>query len=368
MAGPTGLGLFRTSPAEFRKLVRRRLVAAGAQDRPFARCAALAEKLGASAREKSALGAPAALFQEWEAGGQSSYSLEDFGLSIAPVNELYERAWPWLRGDPGRLIQASLLPPTAVHPREPTRPAMGRGLPDRASWHRAVSFGPGQAQVTFSSGSSFSTYTSTDGYNWREVPRSRADHAERCSGSSSSYSAQVGLDAVSRTPQVRTFRGKLLISETPVVPSGEIVATSCDDRGLLLLVRRGKEQRLGLCLYQERCRELALPTLGTGLSLEKYPLDIARANGTTVVAVTMGALVRVASTRNDGVSWTPFSVAFDALEWGQGGGPETLPNHLLALGAKVTLYAGFRQMGAVYPVLVSEDFGASFRGARESKH
>src|SRR5579885_1631320 len=39
MVGPTGPSLLRDNPLEFRRLARRRLVAAGADDRPFSRCA-----------------------------------------------------------------------------------------------------------------------------------------------------------------------------------------------------------------------------------------------------------------------------------------------------------------------------------------
>ena len=39
MVGPTGPSLLRDNPTEFRRLLRRRLVAASADDRPFSRCA-----------------------------------------------------------------------------------------------------------------------------------------------------------------------------------------------------------------------------------------------------------------------------------------------------------------------------------------
>src|SRR5262245_24117019 len=39
MVGPTGPSLLRDNPAEFRRLARRRLIAAGADDRPFSHCA-----------------------------------------------------------------------------------------------------------------------------------------------------------------------------------------------------------------------------------------------------------------------------------------------------------------------------------------
>lgn len=364
MAGPTGAGLFLESDSEFRRVLRRRLVSSGATALPFARCAKLAAVLGGSPRLVSALSAPASAFREWESGTATAFSLEDLDLSVAVATGLYRRAWPLLRGEPGRLIKPSLTPPTAVHPRDPVKPAWGRGLPDRTSWQRATLVEGQQAQVTLATGTRFTTYSSSDGYAWREVPRSRAAHVERCGGPSGPFSAQVGIEPTSRAISVRTFRGQLLVHETEAVPAtGELIATSCDDRGLVLLMRVAGESRIGLCPYQQRCREMNLPTLGAELKVGQYPLDMVRLDGTTVVAATMGTVVRVASTRDNGLTWTPFSVAFDAGEWGAGTYPE-LPSHLLALGSKVLLYSGFQQASAPYPLLISHDSGASFQGAR----
>ncbi len=364
MAGPTGAELFLSSDGDFRRLLRRRLVSSGAAALPFARCAKLAVLLGGSPRLLSALSAPASAFREWEGGTAAAFSLEDLDLSVEVATGVYRRAWPLLRGEPGRLIKPSLTPPTAVHPRDPVKPAWGRGLPDRTSWQRATLVEGQQAQVTLATGTRFTTYASSDGYAWREVPRSRAAHVERCAGPTGPFSAQVGIDPTSRAISVRTFRGQLLVYETEAVPAtGELIATSCDDRGLVLLLRVAGESRMGLCPYQQRCREMNLPSLGAELKTGQYPLDMARLDGTTVVAATMGTVVRVASTRDNGLTWTPFSVAFDAGEWGAPTYPE-VPNHLLALGSKVLLYSGFRQASAAYPLLISDDFGASFHGAR----
>jgi len=353
MAGPTGAELFLSSDGDFRRLLRRRLVSSGAAALPFARCAKLAVLLGGSPRLVSALSAPASAFREWESGTATAFSLEDLDLGVDVATVLYRRAWPLLQGEPGRLLKPSLV-----------KPAWGRGLPDRTSWQRATLVEGQQAQVTLATGTRFTTYSSSDGYAWREVPRSRAAHVERCGGPTGPFSAQVGVQPASRAISVRTFRGQLLVYETEAVPAaGELIATSCDDRGLALLMRVAGESRMGLCPYQQRCREMNLPTLGAELKVGQYPLDMVRLDGTTVVAATMGTVVRVASTRDNGLTWTPFSVAFDAGEWSAGTYPE-LPRHLLALGSKVLLYSGYRQARGAYPLLISDDSGASFHGAR----
>src|SRR5882672_9628388 len=62
MVGPTGPSLLRDNPAEFRKLLHRRLVVAGADDRPFARCAKGAYEVTQSLDTERVHRAPASSF------------------------------------------------------------------------------------------------------------------------------------------------------------------------------------------------------------------------------------------------------------------------------------------------------------------
>jgi hypothetical protein len=86
---------------------------------------------------------------------------------------------------------------------------------------------------------------------------------------------------------------------------------------------------------------------------------VARVQGTTIVALAMGEVVRVASSRDGGSSWTPFSVAYDAGEASRGG---RVPTELLAMGRRVLLYGTPRRAGDTYPLLYSDDQGASWHG------
>jgi hypothetical protein len=69
--------------------------------------------------------------------------------------------------------------------------------------------------------------------------------------------------------------------------------------------------------------------------------------------------VRVYSSRDDGQTWTPPVVAYDASEV-----PEFasagVPTRLLSLGNRVLLYAGAEREHPSYAVLASDDFGASW--------
>jgi hypothetical protein len=66
----------------------------------------------------------------------------------------------------------------------------------------------------------------------------------------------------------------------------------------------------------------------------------------------------VISSRDDGETWTPPVVAYDGGERADG---DKTPTHLLALGQKLSLFAGARSVSDVYPVLFSSDLGASWQ-------
>jgi hypothetical protein len=104
-----------------------------------------------------------------------------------------------------------------------------------------------------------------------------------------------------------------------------------------------------------------MPSPDPALGTIRLPADVARVSGTTVVAVSQQGIVRVASSRDTGRSWTPFSVAYDAGEKL----PEAMglpaPGHVLALDDHLILYGGGRKSDQAYLVLRSDDGGASWR-------
>jgi hypothetical protein len=75
----------------------------------------------------------------------------------------------------------------------------------------------------------------------------------------------------------------------------------------------------------------------------------------------MHGIVRVTSSRDEGRTWTPLTVAYDpeAHPGLRFDAPE--PDHLFVSGKRVLLYGVPQRANGTFPVLVSEDFGASFR-------
>jgi hypothetical protein len=140
-----------------------------------------------------------------------------------------------------------------------------------------------------------------------------------------------------------------------------VVSVACDDRMLVAAVRPAGSARASLevCAFGAPCSALAPPSLGRPELGLDYPLDLARVNGATVLALKMGNIVRVTSSR-DGATWAPLSVAYD-------GGEQPLPalrmpTELLAVGRRVLLHGSALRGNETYGLLYSDDQGASFRG------
>jgi hypothetical protein len=90
--------------------------------------------------------------------------------------------------------------------------------------------------------------------------------------------------------------------------------------------------------------------------------DVARVEGVTVIATARAGIVRVRSSRDEGRTWTPDTVAFD---WAAQpiATDVKVPSRLLALDNELWLFGAARQ-GQSYPVLYSLDMGASWYAPR----
>ena len=137
MVGPTGPALLRDGSPQFRTLVRRRLVSAEANDRPFQDCAKLANDLTESMDAERAHRAPAWSFVEYRgnvaARGRGASApeqgLDALGVNGRGLSELARDAWPFVRDGYVKLVKPSLAAHEAVHPVEPPGPAWDAGYP-----------------------------------------------------------------------------------------------------------------------------------------------------------------------------------------------------------------------------------------------
>lgn len=324
MVGPTGPSLLRDNPAEFRKLVRRRLIAAGADDQPFARCAKGARDVTESLAVERAHLATAATFVEYGADappGEQVLSLESLAVTTRRLADLSDAAWPFVRGGYTSLVKASAYAREAAHPAEFPRPGKARGVVAASPLTRCAPPGGNGA-----------TYT-------------------------------LSLSADRRTKIVRSTTPEGVETDAPFAPaSARVFSVSCDARAAVIAAGREGTRDVALysCAYLGECREILLPRLGKNV-VPKYPLDVARVDGVLVVAVPMHGITRVASSRDEGRSWTPFIVAYD---------PEAHPeqrfdvkavDRLRVAGRRLLLVGTGTRAEATFPTLASDDAGASWR-------
>jgi hypothetical protein len=363
--------------------LRRRIVSARPTERPFAACEklVLGMELGSSAIaahqrraedfiEYGGAAADRAASQKGVASGHAS--LAALSASTDTLAELATAAWPFVRSGYTRLMKPSSHAREAVHPAEVPQPGIGSGLPQRRGRYRSVQASEHGLLASFGSGANVETYRSTDdGLTWQATPAERtAELSDGCPADAQGRSFVFTFDdaarravVISSGPDRAPFAADLADAEARVVSS------SCDATALVVALlpnARGVSPRaaggavsLRLCPYAKPCIDLAPPDFGeSGLV---YPVDVARVDGTTVVSKFAHGVTRVSSSRDQGKTWTPAAVAFDAESVREQGLDLPAPWRLLRANSRLFLYGGASRADGAYWVLVSDDAGASFR-------
>jgi hypothetical protein len=361
MVGPTGPTLIRDRASDFEHLVRRRLMASAPSDKPFHRCGKLAQTVTGSVEIERIHGLSAAEFREYSGRGAS---LAELGVSAAPLAQLFADAWPFARGGYTQLIKPSLGAVEAAHVPAPPRPVLGRGLPAKSGiyrnvWRQGDAFG-----LALGAGSDTTLLTTSDrGITFRPLPQ-RGDvlegHAERCQ-------SQDGRKVYRLAPREDGSAEQVLFSLEAAEPqaselapiSERVLGVSCDERSLVALTAERERLHLRLCPFGGRCGELPLPAQLS--SAPASSVDVAKVKGTVVLSAAQDGVVRVISSRDEGRTFTPAIVAFDAAEYPELGLTRRAPVRLLALGDRLVLLGGPVKGNDTYPVLASDDQGVSFR-------
>jgi hypothetical protein len=374
MVGPTGPSTLVDRPQEFQRLVRRRLVAAPADSRPFEACAPLLDGFGEDAK-RGLHAARAADFREYapSASGSGGRALADLDITSQSLWRLARVSWPFGPASPISLVQPSRTARAAAHPVSLPSPASGRGLPDMDVAHGTVRrTSDGYVLVAGREANQVAFVSRDGGISW--APLDRAAPLARASlGHCSTGEAPASFQLASDGDQLRieSWQTGELQTSFPLAPSdARRVSLSCDARSALALIVGDADAlpRLQSCPHAARCRELALPPDIVRLAGPESVISVARVRGVSVVAIAAGGVVRVVSSRDDGETWTPPVVAYDREEHaregeaGGGGRPPRVPSRLLALEDRVLLYAGADLASSAYPALASDDFGASWRG------
>ena len=361
MVGPTGPTLIRDRDSDFQHLVRRRLIASGPTDRPFHRCAKLARSVTGSVDVERVHNLTAAEFREY--GGRGT-PLAELGVSAAPLAQLFADAWPFARGGYTQLMKSSLGAVEAAHVPPPPRPAVGRGLPAKSGiyrnvWREGEGFG-----VALGAGSDSGLYVTNDrGISFRPLAR-RADvfeaHAERCASLDGRRSYRLSPREDGTAQQVMFSLEGSEPQASELSPINErVLGSGCDERSLVVLTADRERLHLRLCPFGGRCGELPLPPAVLGAP--PSGVDVTKLKGTVVVSSSQDGVVRVVSSRDEGRSFTPPVVAFDAAEYPDLALARRAPSRLLSLGERLLLFGGAVKGSDAYPLLASDDQGVSFR-------
>lgn len=361
MVGPTGPTLIRDRDSDFQHLVRRRLIASGPTDRPFHRCAKLALSVTGSVDVERVHNLTAAEFREYAGRGTP---LAELGVSAGPLAQLFADAWPFARGGYTQLMKSSLGAVEAAHVPPPPRPAVGRGLPSKSGiyrnvWREGEGFG-----VALGAGSDTGLYVTSDrGISFRSLAR-RGDvfeaHAERCASVDGRriYRLSPREDGGAQQVLFSLEGGEPQASELSPI-NERVLGTGCDERSLVVLTADRERLHLRLCPFAGRCGELPLPP--TLLGAPPSGVDVAKLKGTVVLSSSQDGVVRVVSSRDEGRTFTPPVVAFDAAEYPELALARRAPSRLLSLGDRLLLFGGAVKGNDAYPVLASDDQGVSFR-------
>lgn len=373
MVGPTGPELLRDNPSEFQRLVRRRLVAAQADERPFERCAPAAQALTQEGRVERAHQAAASSFVEYGAtmrarAGQpaGTHRLEALRVTTRPLAQLSKRAWPFSDEGYTGLVKGSVNAREAPHPVAPPRPSLGSGLPAWRAAYRSTWRVGQRWYAAFGAGANLSVHESTDGgLSWTPSDHRAPgleQHAGHCGAEGRRFEleldptgegillAMIGEDGTRSTAEVGTA-------------AEPVFALACDATVAVIGIQSEPDHRIRLrrCGWGTECRDMALPQLGENGLVPRSPADLARVEGTTILALSMGDVVRVASTRDEGRRWTPFTPAFDRAEHVDFEARVPTVRRLLVLGKRTFLYGGGERTTDSYPVVVSDDQGATWR-------
>jgi hypothetical protein len=303
-------------------------------------------------------------FADWGNKG-GTLELSRLAAYLPRLDEMAKNAWPFVRGGATLLMKPSLGAKEAVHPMPVAQPGHIRGLTLGNGIYRSRRVTERGWYVVTTNGQETKAFRSRDqGHSWATTsPWQTAlqGTANRCVSDSSDIGFAIEAVPGENVIAVKYFNQDFKTGQSRVPRSSRALkALACDETAALLLTSTVRnEWGLWLCVADQPCKALPTPTLLQGLALEG--IDIARQKGASIVAVTQGSLVRVLSTRDDGRSYTPFTVAIDRRESGAAGRHALRPAQLLAVANTLLLVQESQEKAGSALALSSVDQGASWR-------
>lgn len=359
MAGPTGPAALTENEHDFKALLRRRLLSSEDAEQPFASCRNLFEQV--FEKPGKPLLAAAGDFHAYS-GREAALApgLDELVPRVDELHALGKAAWPFTRKPPLEMIRPSTHAKEAPHPVEFPRPVAGSGLPSRDGLYRTAWQHGGTLHLAVGQGPDLTILESVDGGQvWTKGALSApglGEHAGRCAANESRQSFL--FEHEDGKIAVVSLVGDGAVGRTVLRIKAKPRQSSCDANTALFVAEPVDNEvpYVVLCQHAGRCGKLQVPSTWTSGSF-----DIAQLDGVAVVATLTAGVVRVRSSRDRGKTWTPATVGMDLGTVGAG-----LEVHLQATGSNLLLWVSGDNKRKAYPLAVSEDYGASFRGADPS--
>jgi hypothetical protein len=365
MAGPEGPSSLRDDAPRFWRLVRRRLVNAAEDDRPFAACSELALRVTGQDSIAALHRLPAPQFAEWGRSYGKLEQLSTLKAALPDLLSLHRRSWPLSRRPLRELMRPSAGSPEAVHPSEPEPGTPVAGLHLQGAAYRASRVSPRGWMLVLSEPGRVRGLRSTDqGKNWTATSPWQPlldGFADRCTTAEAQSRFSLGRAPGSGSTELVTEFGQGEKWVTRAVTGDETpTALGCDDTGFVMTTWAPSSQKTSLvrCRLRAACEKLTVPSLPPGL---RIPMDVARVQGTIVLALLEGDVVRTLSSRDEGRTWTPPTVAFDRQESALAPSSSPLGVGLMPFGSVLLLLVELPSRAQAVGLL-SQDLGASWHG------
>ncbi len=363
MGGPTGAVLLRDQPSEFWKLIRRRLVAAPGNECVFAKCATLAQRLTGLNSLGVLHGAQAKEFAEWGVPS-ATLGLQPLRQAMPDLSDLAEGAWPFLRSSVAVLVKPSLGAIEAMHPVGTAQPGTLVGLQLEGRIFRSRRVTDRGWFVVTSNGHDTRAVRSRDrGRKWTSTsPWQSAlqGTGDRCSSDGSDRAFGLDEHRPGSGPSIVYYDHDTRTGQSWLGgPNHQVISLGCDENAGVAITQFDKGNLgIWLCIFDQSCKPLPTPPIFEDSSAGG--IDVARTRGSIVIAITQGSVVRVVSSRDDGRSYTPFTVVIDHDECSSTPHSDYSPANLLAIAGNLILTQEATSDKIHTLAIVSNDFGASW--------